>query len=237
MINTKILLALALTISTCAHAQGAKFENDEANMISDLFVSKFKITGKYTDTKEDVCIAPLSLLQTLGASAGLVKVRAVRAVFRDDPKICDGSAVVRQDTPIEIESTAFKEAYPNRYGITFGGLVVPFKYQVAGSKDFKGGSSVGAYIGYRFDNNIWGFELKPIVFLGGGTVAVEQNIDGVKKVQNLAGFSAGIGLIGSFKEKFQIGLVLGADRVNKSAGYIDNGKGWIALSFGVPFSN
>jgi len=39
------------------------------------------------------------------------------------------------------------------------------------------------------------------------------------------------------KGAFQMGVVVGADRVNKNAGYEDNGKTWLAVELGFAFSN
>jgi hypothetical protein len=125
---------------------------------------------------------------------------------------------------------------PSIYGLTYGGLVVPFKYHLRGSKEFKGGSSVAPYVGYRFDENDLGLGVKAIAFAGISSVDVAQNVDGQAKSQSLAGYSYGVGLLGSIQNSFQMGLILGADRVSKSANYADNGRWWLALSIGYAFS-
>jgi hypothetical protein len=73
-------------------------------------------------------------------------------------------------------------------------------------------------------------------FLGGAGVSVEQNIDSEKKMQTLAGVSYGLGVIGSIKNEFQLGVIVGADRVSNNANYGNNGKWWIALGIGFSFS-
>ena len=62
-------------------------------------------------------------------------------------------------------------------------------------------------------------------------------MDGKPVTQELTGVSYGIGILGTVKQNFHMGLVLGADRVNKSSGYVNNGKPWLAASLGFNFSN
>jgi hypothetical protein len=127
---------------------------------------------------------------------------------------------------------------PDRFGLTYGTLMVPFKYHLKGNKDFTGGTSLGGYLGFRQDRSGWtGLGLQYVGFLGAAMVSVPQTVDGQTTSQNMAGVSYGIGVLGTVKDAFHMGLVLGADRVNASAHYKDNGKVWIAVSLGFDFSN
>ncbi len=152
------------------------------------------------------------------------------------PTDCKDGTPLPANVAMAIDQRHFTHTPPSRYGLTYGALVVPFKYHVKGSKEFKGGSTVAPYFGYRSDGNDLGFGAKFIGFLGASTVAVEQEVGGKTQSQNLAGFSYGLGVIGQVKSDFQMGLVIGAERISKSARYADNGKMWLAVSLGFDFA-
>jgi len=82
-----------------------------------------------------------------------------------------------------------------------------------------------------------GFESNYIAFAGGASIASPQIIDGVASNQNLAGVSYGFGVLATIKREFQVGLVVGQDRVDDSANFSRDGNTWVALSFGYEFSN
>lgn len=225
----------------CAVSNGAAAaQNDEKNYIGDRLSFPFNVSGKYLneDGTEggDVCIPAKTTLRGMGKEDGKGLVVQLANVFGKPVDCKDEKTTVDGKRPILISKTVMDRMTPSRYGLTYGALVVPFKYQLNGDKEFKGGSSVAPYLGYRFDPNYLGVGVKLIGFLGGGTISVEQTVDGTRKTQNLAGVSYGIGLIGQVKNDFQLGVVLGYDRVSKSAGYPDNGKPWLAISIGMSFS-
>jgi hypothetical protein len=134
-----------------------------------------------------------------------------------------------------ISKTEFTDSHFTARGITYGMLVIPFKYQLAGDKQFVGNASLGGYLGYRFDfmHKFLGVTATPIAFMGGSSISVKDanNTD----TKNLAGFSAGLGLIGTLQGSFQAGVVLGWDWVGQNEGYQYNGKPWIAMQIGWAF--
>jgi hypothetical protein len=143
-------------------------------------------------------------------------------------KDCDGKAI---DTDIAyvIRKDDLENRGLARTGMTYGALVVPYKYHLTGQRDFTGGASLGGYLGYRLETTKYvGFTLTPVAFLGGSNISVGA--------QNLAGLSYGLGLIGTFKGTFQAGAVIGWDQVGKSAGYQYNGKPWLAVEIGYSFA-
>jgi hypothetical protein len=127
-----------------------------------------------------------------------------------------------------------KSLEPARYGLTYGALVVPYKYFYSGSKDFISQTSIGPYFGYR--SSTLGFETKLIGFFGATTASVTQNVNGQNATQSLAGFSYGIGLIGEIKQSFQLGIVIGVDKVSDSVAYPNSGQPWVAVSLGFEFN-
>lgn len=127
---------------------------------------------------------------------------------------------------------------PVRKGLTYGALIVPYKYHRSGEKGFTGGTSLGGYLGYRVDRTgFTGFETNFIGFFGGASIAVPETVDGETSLSNRAGVSYGVGILATIKDEFQIGLVVGRDRVDSAADYVRNGRTWVALSLGYEFSN
>ena len=210
--------------------------NDETKYQGDKLSFPVNVHGKYKDNNNEICIpakTPLRGLSDLTKDDGLtVRLDKVYGSYKD----CNDDKTEIKNIPIQLTEEVVTKNGPNRYGITYGGLVVPFKYHPSGSKEFKGGSTVAPYLGYRFDRNDWGLGLKLVGFLGGSIVSIEQDVNGETKTQNLAGFSYGVGIIGTIKGEFQMGVVFGVDQVSESANYKDNGKVWIAVGIGFSFS-
>ena len=127
---------------------------------------------------------------------------------------------------------------PVRKGITFGTLLIPYKYFLGDDKAFTGGSTLGGYLGYRVDRTGFsGFESNFVVFAGATSIAVPETVDGTETISNRAGASYGFGVLATVKEQFQIGLVVGQDRTDDAAQFARNGDTWLALSFGYEFLN
>lgn len=151
-----------------------------------------------------------------------------------DRTLCEGTTTIALGEVVVFAPNDIVSTPPNRYGLTYGTLMVPYKYHI-GSKNFSSSASVGGYLGFRQENSLIG--LQWIGFMGVGQIPVTQNVNGEDKTQNLTGVSYGIGLLGTVKDKFHMGVILGADRVNPGSGYKDSGKPWIAVELGYAFSN
>jgi hypothetical protein len=146
--------------------------------------------------------------------------------------------VVAMDDIVVIEQGQIAGTPPDRYGLTFGTMLVPYKYQIKGDKSFASKATVGGYLGFRQDKSgRTGLALQYVGFVGAATVPVAQTVDGKAITQQLAGVSYGVGMLGTVKGTFEMGMVIGADRVSKSANYVNNGKPWLAVSLGFAFSN
>jgi hypothetical protein len=243
----RALIACALVVSTVA-AQAA--ENDDFNYVGDKLSFAVNVKGQLGGKGGQAVCVPAKLALRgmradpstansadtfLGLYVHIAKFGAGKAACVDaqDKEM----TALPANTLIYIDKSQFDIGQPNRYGLTYGGLIVPFKYHLKGSKEFKGGSTIGPFLGYRFDGNDHGFGVKLVGFLGASTISVEQNIDGTAKTQTLAGFSYGLGAIGTVKGAFQMGVVFGVDRVSRSANYGDNGKVWMAVAIGHSFAN
>jgi hypothetical protein len=171
-----------------------------------------------------------------GAKILLTAVEGDQYVFRvtdKNPIGCDKEKAIDADRLYSVlidkldgSSSSYKE-------LAAGALVVPFKYYYAGDGAFAGNSSVGGYMGVRYNNAFWGLTATPIVFVGASTIAVPKN---ESEAQTLSGFSWGIGLIGTIGPGFQAGVVIGWDRVSRSAKWVNNGKQWLAVEIGFDFA-
>lgn len=244
----RITMLMLLATSCAAQAQDTKNADDD--FFGDRISFPVNIRGQLYDTKkppnerlgEAVCIPAGTALRVANNSVGTEekKGRVVYlSAFRDRLPQCDQAPNTAEKylakEKIFLAEEEFTGVGHDRFGYTYGGLVVPFKYHVTGSKEFRAGSAIGPYVGYRFDRNTIGLGMKAIAFAALSTVAVEQTVDGETKTQSLSGFSYGLGLIGQVKGDFQMGLVIGWDRVSKSANYADNNKAWVAITAGFDF--
>lgn len=155
----------------------------------------------------------------------------VTYVPKEGTQAC-GSPLVAVDDTVLVSPKTISGTPPDRFGLTYGVLFVPYKRQIKGEGELYSKASVGGFLGYRQEKSGWGLGLQYVVFGGVAPIEVTQAVDGKQTSQTLMGLSYGFGVLGMVKGEFPVGLVLGFDRVNKSAGYRYNDRPWIALSFG-----
>lgn len=193
------------------------------------------IATRSDDSGKKVCIPAKTSLVILRTSDSEYKVSSNSEAEIAACKIPEGTeaailpGVSYTLSKVEVEKSAFAMR-----GVTYGALVIPFKYQLKGDKQFEGGASLGGYLGYRFEtlHNI-GITATPIAFMGASNISVKGATDADSR--SLMGFSYGLGLVGTVQRSFQAGVVLGWDRVGRNEGYKYNGKPWLALQFGYAF--
>ena len=151
---------------------------------------------------------------------------------------CLTGSLAKVDDLVVVDQDTISTTHPDRFGLTFGTLMVPYKFHLAGDHNFSGGATLGGYIGFRQEKSgWWGLGLQYIAFVGAAAVEVPQTVDGQTKSLSVNGLSYGIGILGTVKDSFHMGFVVGADRVGADAKYARNGKPWLALSLGYAFSN
>lgn len=133
-----------------------------------------------------------------------------------------------------ISDSVLSQSAPDRWGWSYGALVVPFKFQLTRNREFTGSASVGPYLGYRFDKQgTLGWSLELVGFVGASNVSATDTNGSTK---NLAGFTYGLGLLGVVKGNFQLGGVLGFDHVGSGQGFKYNDAPWLAVELGYSFS-
>jgi len=123
-----------------------------------------------------------------------------------------------------------------RAGWDYGTLVVPFKIQLTKAHAFAGSSTIGAYLGYRLPIHALGFQLTPVIFAGASNIATSETTGGATNSQTVAGLTYGFGLIGTIKDSFHMGIVLGADHVDTAQPYLYNDRPWLSFEIGYSFS-
>ncbi|MFZ6723371.1 hypothetical protein [Undibacterium sp. Ji49W] len=227
-------------------------DNDASNYMGDRIKSGYTRSAYKVDMTSNSKDAALACVPQFFTLRGIGKINVKLNQAKDSQ--LESAFVVTNDTPTDNDTSLCKDKSkivklgevvvfpspdlvtlpPDRYGLTYGTLMVPYKYHV-GSKNFSGGTSVGGYMGYRQEKSGLGLGLQFVGFVGAGQIPVTQSVNGQDKTQNLTGLSYGLGIIGTVKDKFHMGFILGADRVNTDAGYKDNGKPWIAIELGYAF--
>jgi hypothetical protein len=223
-----VVSILAASYGPCAMAQ---IPNDQDNYYGDKLRTAVNVPATEREGGKPVCIPGRTALTVIGQDDKqfYVKVNGDKAV-----KGCDDNTTLSPNIAYVITKDDLNRSGVARTGLTYGALVVPFKYQMSGGHDFTGSASVGGYAGYRME---WLHELgvtaTPIAFMGASNVSVPDNAGGTS--QNVMGFTYGLGLIGTFKGAFQSGVVLGWDRVGKSVGYQYNNRPWLAIEIGYSF--
>jgi hypothetical protein len=125
-------------------------------------------------------------------------------------------------------------------GLTFGVLVVPYKWQKA-DRSITGTASLGPYVGYQTGTSIgeYGVNLIPLVATGITSVSIPNPNSTTSS--NATAFSVAAGLafaITRSQSSLQGGFVCGQDRAGSStpAPYKYEGRTWCAIEFGYNFT-
>ena len=217
----------------CPVESAAQVVNDAENYLGDRLRITVDAKVKRSDRLSDGCLVGGTTMKSFGTMPNDTSTLAVLVEKGSSRTECDGTTPVTNTKPYYASIAELKASGLARTGVTYGALVVPFKYQLKGDNDFTGSATLGGYVGYRFETiRQIGLTATPIVFLGASNISVNEADDAAK---NVMGASFGFGIISTLKGAFQIGAVLGWDRVGKSAGYEYNGKPWLAIEIGFAF--
>lgn len=126
-------------------------------------------------------------------------------------------------------------------GVTFGVLVVPFKWQFH-DHSIAGSASLGPYVGYQLGTSWGGFGVNviPLASIGLTNLAV-QNQANSSSSSNVTGFTLALGAgfsISKSQSSLQGGFVCGQDRAGSSTPtpYKYEGTWWCAAELGFPFT-
>jgi len=151
-------------------------------------------------------------------------------------KQCGEDTLVVLGTPYAIRKDRLQKYEFKRSGITFGGLVIPFKVRMGGDNAISASSTVAPYIGFNSRHlQFLGLSLSPIVTAGVAFVPIPN--DTGTGTDSKAAFSYGVGLVlkSSKNDQFTAGLVIGQDLVSDADLARDQNarKPWISFYLGV----
>jgi hypothetical protein len=122
-----------------------------------------------------------------------------------------------------------------RTGVSFGGLVIPFKYRVGKEKELVSSPAIAPFVGFR---TAWfqtfGLTFTPVAAAGLSLVPVA---DSNGQTSNRAAYTVAIGirLTSNKNDKFQAGVLYGRDFLNKNDAANDPKllKPWISVYLGA----
>lgn len=121
-------------------------------------------------------------------------------------------------------------------GLTFGTLVVPFKFRLGAEKKLVSSATIAPYMGWRWSRaQFYGLDIRPIVSAGLGIVPVTDAA--TNKTETKAAFSTAIGLtLHTVKDAgFTAGVVFGKDFLGKGDKGTDPSvdKMWLSVWVGL----
>lgn len=136
----------------------------------------------------------------------------------------------------EIANDSYAKVQVKTTGISYGALVVPFKFRLGGDKKLISSSTIAPYMGVRWGGfQGWGYELVPVLSAGLGLVPIVDEAS--KSTETKTAFSAAGGFtVTTIKDsKFSAGILFGRDYLSAKDRAIDPqvDKPWVSLWLGV----
>ena len=131
----------------------------------------------------------------------------------------------------ELQNFGFK-----RSGITFGMLIVPFKFRLGGDRAVTPSSSIAPYVGFRTHRaQGFGLTFTPILAAGLGMVPITDPAENKTVPKPALTLATGLVMTSSKNEKFNAGLVFGKDVLSKSDQALDPNvdKWWLSFYVGI----
>src|SRR6185295_9197713 len=119
--------------------------NDADNYLGDRvrFAVKVEVTQRRNGGK--VCIPPLTRMSVIGGQNNDLGVK-----IRDGATDCAKNSIDSGEAYL-LTLDEVSQSGLARTGSTYGALIVPFKWHMQGDREMTGSSTVGAYLGYRFE--------------------------------------------------------------------------------------
>jgi hypothetical protein len=130
---------------------------------------------------------------------------------------CPESQRVNMHTPYTIPRSELEKSGYRRTGMSFGGLVVPFKYRLGGDKKITASSTIAPYIGFRKGfGQSFGATFTPIVSAGLGLVPITDPATNQTETKNALTMAFGMVLTSSKNQKFSAGILFGWDFLSEA---------------------
>lgn len=255
MKTSKTSFAMVLMLS--AACAGAQNDNAKLPNASDYASSAGQSIGDIVTIKSDMygfeAVTGLEGITTKYCAGAGTEIRVngrnttyTFVEFKHSKNIQPANAagiVCPRDAPLVLEQVSFRisndvwdHVRSTVQGVTFGALVVPFKFRLGGDRKLVTSSTIAPYFGYRFDS-LQGASLMgiPIVSVGMGFVPVYDSAS--KTTQTKTGLSAAIGFIVTSEKNpnFNGGFLFGKDYLGREDRQIDPSisKAWVSLWLGV----
>jgi len=239
--------AFFVTGLLCASAMAqnnANFASDDNRFDGDHLKFRTNAKGFMESTGSDTQVkcAPagskLAIVQERADGKLVVRFYEV-ATESDDPealKQCPPNQRVNTYTAYVIGKNELVNFDYRRTGVTFGGLVVPFKYRLGGDRGITASTTVAPYVGFRTGwFQTWSLSFTPVLSAGLGLVPVTDPSSGKTETKSAFSVAAGFIMGSSKNEKFNSGILFGRDLLSKADRELDPNvnKWWLSFYVGV----
>lgn len=148
--------------------------------------------------------------------------------------ICLGADYVREGVAYKVPRKVVDTADFRRSGVSFGGLIVPFKFRL-GDREIVSSATIAPYIGYRmgFGSSL-GLTFTPVFSAGLALVPVANPATGKSDTRSAVSMASGFVMGSSKNEAFQAGLLIGRDFLGAADRALDpaSKKPWLSFYLG-----
>lgn len=148
---------------------------------------------------------------------------------------CQAKGIVKAYTNYQLDKTKLDSSAHKLIGISFGALVVPFKFRLGNANELVSSATIAPYVGFRTAwLQGWGLTLTPVVSAGLGLVPVADASG--KGTSTKAAFSTAGGLLltSNKSDQFSVGALVGRDFLGRTDREADSAvnKVWVSLYIG-----
>lgn len=196
--------------------------------------SRVAVTG---ETSDELFVRFLDITDEADSLLNDVDKAGLAACPKKDAKDAKDGRRVNGFTQYKIKRTTIGEHDFKRSGVTFGGLLVPFKYRLGSSKELVSSATMAPFVGFRtawFQN--WGLTFTPVLSAGLSLVPVADAASNSTSTKAAYTLAAGVRLTSSKNEAFSAGVLFGRDFLNKADRAMDASVNKPWASFYVGFA-
>jgi hypothetical protein len=235
------VIAMMMCFGGKALATDPNYPSDNQKLDGDTFWARVDIPGfKNLSDPNDTTEynAPQNCKLTVYKDDG--KTLSVR--FTKLKTKSDGSLISDIKNPIvlnkqyTIERNTFLRYDCGHSGVTFGGLVVPFKFYLSGDNKIAASSTVAPYIGYSNYSTVPGLIVTPIFSAGLGLVSVANPTSNATETKPAFSTALGFKVTSIKNQNFNAGILVGKDFLSKADRDNDPVVSKLWLSFYVGYT-
>ena len=189
-------------------SKNSLYPDDDGNLSGDKFrlqSNLYKIS-KFGESNETHCAPKASKLHVRVDEKNQALFRFTRIGGPNDG--CKKEENIVNDYTLYTKpSSELKREAGVRSGVQFGGLIVPFKYNLS-TKKLDSSPTIAPFIGYRTDWEPGGLAVIPVAMLG---VSMKTGTNTGSGTQASLSSGAGLRLTSSKNENWQAGILFGRD--------------------------